>query len=84
LVSPAEEELRNIDNLAEVYDPSKEQKIEAIQTDGRYFRFKVQGRTSTTFDIGFNFLERNHAFVRFEKIDEHSYNDADIEEELKN
>lgn len=81
---PAEEELRDVDNPARVYDPAKEQKIESIETDGRYFRFKVLGQRPKTLDIGFNFLDRNRAFVDFEQIDQTCCDDVGIEEELKN
>lgn len=41
-------------------------KILNIETDGRLYRFNMENGTKYTYDIGFNFIERNSDKMKFE------------------
>ena len=58
-------------------DPNKNDKrkyrIEKIQSDGQFFRFYFEGRTSITYNIGYNFIQRNFKETDFKKKTDFDY-----------
>jgi len=49
----------------EEYDSSEAERVKEISTDGRYFRFIVEGEDPVTIDTGFNFFDRNYSEEEF-------------------
>jgi hypothetical protein len=42
-----------------------EKKVEKISTDGRVYYFEIKGEVPISIDIGFNFVDRNEQFMKF-------------------
>jgi hypothetical protein len=47
------------------YDSSEAERVKEISTDGRYFKFLVEGEDPVTIDTGFNFFDRNYSEEEF-------------------
>jgi hypothetical protein len=58
-------------------DPNKDNKrkyyIETIETDGQFFRFSFKGQKSITYDIGYNFIQRNYKETDFKAKTDFDY-----------
>lgn len=52
-------------------DPNKNRKhqyrIDKIDSDGRFFKFSFEDQKSITYDLGYNFIERNFKKIDFKK-----------------
>lgn len=53
------------------YDREAVKRVKKIITDGRYFRFFVDGREPVTIDIGYNFFDRNYSMDDLQNEGEH-------------
>ncbi len=59
------------DELDDPYDRQRENRVTKAITDGRYFKFEINGQNSTTIDIGFNYLTTNKAILKFRQKKEY-------------
>jgi hypothetical protein len=55
-------------------DPNEERqhkyKIKSITTDGQFYKFEFKGEKTITYDLGYNFIERNFKTTDFRKPNE--------------
>lgn len=49
------------------YDDEKRSKVKEISTDGRYYKFLIEGKEPETIDIGFNFFDTNFSLADFKE-----------------
>jgi hypothetical protein len=49
------------------YDKKKVSKVKEISTDGRYYKFVIDGEEPETIDIEFNFFDTNFSLSNFKE-----------------
>jgi len=52
------------------WKPKTNNEIDSITTDGQYFKIERKGKKSITYDLGYNFIERNFKTSDFRKTEE--------------